>query len=57
MDKYIVICFPEVQDYMDIEGFDENSCLINDEPLLSEYGSCAYFVRESWIEKAKEYKR
>jgi len=40
----------DIQHYMEIDGFRENSCLINDEPLLSEYGSSAYFIRRSWLE-------
>ena len=49
-NTFVVIQWPDIQDYMDIEGFEENSCLINDLPLLEEYGSSAYFVRISWIE-------
>jgi hypothetical protein len=47
-ETFIIITWPEIQDYMDKPGFEENSCLINEEPFLSEYGSSAYFVRESW---------
>lgn len=50
MDTFIIIGWPEIQSYMEREGFDENSCLINEDPFLSEYGSSAYFVRKSWIE-------
>ncbi len=50
-DIFTVILWPEIQDLMDMNGFDENSCLINDDPLLSEYGSSAYFVRTSWLEQ------
>lgn len=50
MDTFIIINWPEIQSYVEREGFDENSCLINDDPFLREYGSCAYFVRKSWIE-------
>jgi len=51
---YVVITWPEIQYYMDLDGFDENSSLINDEPMLSEYGSSAYFVDEDWLEEADE---
>lgn len=51
-DTFIIVTWPDIQDYMDKDGFDENSCLINEEPFLSEYGSSAYFVRLSWAEKA-----
>ena len=51
-ETFIIITWPDIQDYMDKPGFEENSCLINEEPFLSEYGSSAYFVRESWVEEA-----
>ena len=50
-DIFEVITFPDVQNLMNSNEFEENSCLINDEPLLSEYGSSSYFVRKSWLEK------
>lgn len=51
-ETFIIVTWPEIQDYMDKPGFEENSCLINEEPFLSEYGSSAYFVRKSWAEEA-----
>ena len=48
-DLFEVSTFPDVQYLMDVEGFDENAILINDEPFLSEYGSSAYLVRKSWL--------
>lgn len=51
-ETFVIITWPEIQDYMDKPGFEENSCLINEEPFLSEYGSSAYFVRELWVEEA-----
>lgn len=48
-DLYTVITFPEIQRLQEIDGFKENSSLINDEPSLSEYGISAYFVRLNWI--------
>ena len=52
-ETYIVVCWPEIQSIMDKPAFSENSCLINDEPLLSEYGSSAYFVNKSWFDENK----
>jgi hypothetical protein len=52
-DIYEVVCWPESQMLMEKPMFRENSSLINDEPLLSDYGSSAYFVRKSWLEKNK----
>lgn len=48
-DKYIVVTWPEIQDIMDCEGFEENSYLINDYKGLDDFGSSAYFVKEEWL--------
>ena len=48
-DIYVAIGFPDIQKYMDIPGFKDNSILINDEPLLSQYGSNAYLVNQDWL--------
>ena len=49
--KFVVVCWPESQELMDIEGFEDHSHLINDEIGLMDYGSCAYFVDEEWLEE------
>jgi len=55
MDKYIIITWPESQNLIDFEGFEENCCLINDSIIefnnsfLYRYGSSAYFVNEKWF--------
>lgn len=51
MDKYIIVQWPEIQEFMEIEGFEENSYLINDEKGLANFGSSAYFVNTKWIDK------
>ncbi len=51
-DKYIVVEWPESQKLMELDGFRENSYLINDEQGISEYGSSAYFVNAEWLAKA-----
>lgn len=48
MNTYIVVTWPEIQYYMDLPGFDENSYLINDEKGLSDFGSSAYFINRRW---------
>ena len=48
---FVAIIFPNVQELMTEEGFDDNSMLINDEPLLVEFGMSAYMVRKSWLNK------
>ena len=49
MDRFVVVTFPSIQSLMELDDFDDNCCLINDEPFLTEYGSSAFFVRESWL--------
>ena len=46
---YIIIQWPEIQSLMDLEGFRENSYLINDEKGIEEFGSSAYFVNIKWL--------
>jgi len=53
-DKFTIIQWPEVQELMEIPGFDNNSVLINDEPLHTEYGDAAYLVRETWLKKVNK---
>lgn len=54
LENYIIICWPEVQEYMTREGFDKNSSLIIDEHLVDLYGSSAYFVSKTWINKYRQ---
>ena len=51
METYVAITFPEIQEYMDLEGFDENAYLINDEHGINDFGSSAYFVRAEWLKE------
>lgn len=53
-DLYIVIQWPEVQAYMNIFGFRENSYLINDDKGMEDFGSSAYFVNVEWIKSLTE---
>jgi hypothetical protein len=47
---YVVIGWPDIQQYMGIPGFEENSYLVNDEKGVEDFGSSAYFVDEDWLE-------
>lgn len=51
METYVAITFPEIQEYMEQEGFEENAYLINDEHGINDFGSGAYFVSTEWLEK------
>ena len=53
-DTFEVVCWPESQTLMDIDGFDENAYLVNDDKGLLEFGSSAYFVNRRWIEENVE---
>lgn len=48
-DTFVIVQWPEIQELLDIEGFENNSCLINEDPFFTIYGSSAYFVRKSWL--------
>lgn len=49
LDNYTIICWPEIQEYMDKEGFEENSSLITNDLMVDLYGSSAYFVSITWL--------
>lgn len=50
MEKtYVVIQWPDIQSCMDLEGFEDNSYLINDEKGLDDFGSSAYFISKEWL--------
>lgn len=48
-NNYEIVCWPESQDLMCYEGFDENCELINSESGLDLYGSSAYYVSKEWL--------
>ena len=53
MDKetFEVVCWPESQMLMELDGFEENSYLVNDDRGLLEFGSSAFFVNRKWLEE------
>lgn len=50
MEEYEIIGWPDIQDYMDKEGFDENSALITPNDNIG-IGSSTYIVDKEWLEK------
>ena len=49
MENYTIIGWPDIQDYMDEPGFEENSTII----LINEkigIGSCTYLISNEWLE-------
>lgn len=49
--EYVIVTWPESQELMDEDWFDE-CILINEEPLLNQVGSAAYFVPISRLKLA-----
>lgn len=52
MKEFIVVAWPDSQDLMGLDGFRENSYLVNDDKGFEEFGSSAYFVNKEWYENA-----
>ena len=50
-ETFEVVCWPESQMLMELDGFEENSYLVNDDKGLLEFGSSAYFVNRKWLEE------
>lgn len=48
--NYIIITWPDSQELFDLEGFEENCHLINDEHGLEKFGPQAFFVNKQWYE-------
>lgn len=46
---YVVVTWPDSQNLMEVEGFEDNSYLINDEKGMEDFGSSAYFVSVEWL--------
>ena len=42
--KYILIQFPEIQEYMELEWFESEAILMNDEKHFEDFGPSAYFI-------------
>ena len=53
-DTFEVVCWPESQMLMELDGFVENSNLIDDDKGVLEFGSSAYFVNRKWLEEIVE---
>ena len=50
-DTFEVVCWPESQMLMELDGFEENSYLVNDDRGMLEFGSSAFFVNRKWLEE------
>lgn len=49
--SFVLVEYPEVQKYIELDGFSDNAYFTNDERgLLTESGSGAFFVNIDWLE-------
>ena len=49
MEDYVIIGWPDIQDIMDEEGFNENTTLIEPNDNMG-IGSSTYLVDKRWLE-------
>lgn len=48
MDEYTIIGWPDIQAFMDLDGFDENTTLIDPNDSMG-IGSSTYLVSVDWL--------
>lgn len=53
MEDFEIIGWPEIQAFMDLDGFRENSTLINPNPHVG-IESSTYLVSIDWLKNLKE---
>ena len=53
MEDYEIIGWPEIQDFMDIEGFDDNATLIEENDAMG-IDSSTYLVCKDWLDSLDE---
>lgn len=53
MEDYVIVGWPDIQELMDLEGFEENSTLINQNDEMG-IGSSTYLVSKEWLESDEE---
>lgn len=53
MEDYEIIGWPEIQAFMDIEGFDDNAALIDVNDAMG-IGSSTYLVSKDWLKSLEE---
>lgn len=53
MEDYEIIEWPEIQYFMDIEGFDDNATLIEENDAMG-IGSSTYLVSKDWLKSLEE---
>ena len=53
MEDYEIIDWPDIQDLMELEGFEENATLIEPNGSMG-IESCTYLVSKEWLESSEE---
>lgn len=53
MDNYVIVDWPDIQDLMELEGFEENAALIEPNDSMG-IGSCTYLISKEWLESLKD---
>ena len=53
MDQYVIIGWPEIQEIMELDGFEANATLI-EENIRMGIDSSTYLVDKEWLNSAKE---
>lgn len=53
MDDYVIIGWPDIQDIMDLEDFDENATLIEPNDNMG-IGSSTYLVDKEWLKSLED---
>ena len=48
-DDYVICTWPDVQKLMGLDGFRENSVLMNEPWAVDMYGSQTYLVNRKWL--------
>lgn len=49
MEGYILVGWPEVQKYMDLEGFEDNATLVMENPYM-DIGVSTYLIDKEWAD-------
>lgn len=53
MEDYEIIGWPDIQDIMDLEGFEENATLIEPNDNMG-IGSSTYLVDKEWLKSLED---
>ena len=53
MEDYEIIGWPDIQELMELEGFDENATIIEPNSSMG-IDDCTYLVDKEWLESLEE---